>query len=189
MLAIVTWTSLTAGSAAAAVSKLLSCWLVSAVVVPGGSVTPPTSWSVFPKSKKFLATRGEATVPTARAKSNSVVRTTTALVTREESAHPRMGSYTRCDQSRRPSAGAERRSKKKLTSTGIRVSATSSDASKEIVTVIEKGTKNLLMIPPTSAIGKKTATVVSVLDITALETSLAPFSAANRGGSPFWRWR
>jgi hypothetical protein len=78
-----------------------------------------------------------------------------------------------------------RRSKKKLTRTGISVSATSREASKEIVTVIEKGTKNLLMMPPTRAMGRKTATVVSVLEITAFETSLAPFNAASRGGSPF----
>ena len=45
------------------------------------------------------------------------------------------------------------------------------------------------MIPPTRAIGKKTATVVSVLEMTAFETSLAPFSAASRGGSPFCKWR
>jgi len=71
----------------------------------------------------------------------------------------------------------------------MRVSATRRDAIKEMVTVMEKGTKNLLMMPPTRAIGKNTATVVKVLEITAFETSLAPFNAASRGGSPFCRCR
>ncbi len=58
-----------------------------------------------------------------------------------------------------------------------------------MVTVTEKGTKNLLMIPPTTAIGRNTATVVKVLETTALDTSDAPLRAASLGDSPICRCR
>ncbi len=77
----------------------------------------------------------------------------------------------------------------KLTSTGISVSATKSDANREMVTVTENGRKKRLMIPPTTPMGRNTATLVRVLEITAEETSVAPCRAASLGLSPCCRWR
>jgi hypothetical protein len=58
-----------------------------------------------------------------------------------------------------------------------------------MVTVTEKGRKNLLITPPSVPIGKKTATVVKVLDTTGAQTSVVPLRAASVGLSPRCRCR
>jgi hypothetical protein len=64
------------------------------------------------------------------------------------------------------------------------VSATSSDASSATVMVIANGPKTCPMKPPMNAIGRNTATVVSVEETTAPVTSRTPVSTASRFGSP-----
>ncbi len=74
-------------------------------------------------------------------------------------------------------------------STGITVSATSSDASSATVTVIANGANNWPIMPPTNAIGRNTATVVSVDAVTAPLTSRTAVRTAWRFSSPYARCR
>ena len=52
---------------------------------------------------------------------------------------------------------------------------------REGATVSESGTKNLEIIPPTRARGRKTAIVVSVDEVMALATSVVPLRADSSG--------
>ena len=74
-------------------------------------------------------------------------------------------------------------------STGTTVSATSREASSATVTVIAKDAKICPTMPPTSAIGVNTATVVSVDAVTAPATSRTPAMIACSLASPYPRCR
>ena len=78
---------------------------------------------------------------------------------------------------------------KKYASTGMTVSATSSDASSAKVTVSAKGRKNWLTMPPTKPSGRNTATVVRVLLVMAAATSRVPDRTASPMASPRARCR
>ena len=69
-------------------------------------------------------------------------------------------------------------------STGTIVSETNSDASRAIVTVMAKGRNSSPVSPPTSAIGKNTATVVIVEAVTAVATSRTAVRMAGSFSSP-----
>jgi hypothetical protein len=74
-------------------------------------------------------------------------------------------------------------------SSGTTVTATTSDASSATTTVNANGRKKLPAMPLRNAIGRKTATVVSVDDATAVVISRAPVYAATIGRSPSDTWR
>lgn len=61
------------------------------------------------------------------------------------------------------------------------VTATIKDAASAKATVRESGKKNLLMMPPTSPSGRKTAAVERVEEVMALATSVVPLNAAASG--------
>ena len=63
-----------------------------------------------------------------------------------------------------------------------------SEASRAKVTVRLKGRKNWVTSPPTRPMGRKTATVVMVEEVMALETSLVPSMTAVPIGSRSCRW-
>lgn len=69
-------------------------------------------------------------------------------------------------------------------STGTTVRETSSEASRAAVTVSEKEPKSSPIMPPTRPIGRKTATVVSVEEVTAPATSLTAVMMAASRSSP-----
>ncbi len=69
-------------------------------------------------------------------------------------------------------------------STGTIVSATSSEESIAIVTVNANGANSSPTMPPTSAIGRNTATVVSVDDVIAPATSRTAVRMACTFSSP-----
>ena len=76
-----------------------------------------------------------------------------------------------------------------VTATGTTVSDTSRLATSAKVTVRAKGRKNSEAMPCTKPRGRNTATVVSVLAVTADDTSRCHSSAAVMTSSPSWRWR
>ncbi len=69
-------------------------------------------------------------------------------------------------------------------STGTTVSDTSRDASSAAVTVRLNAPNSSPTMPPTRPIGRKTATVVSVADVTAPATSRTAFMIASWRSSP-----
>ncbi len=69
-------------------------------------------------------------------------------------------------------------------STGTTVRETISEASRAAATVRENGPKNSPTMPPTKAIGRKTATVVRVEEVTAPATSLTAAMMADSRSSP-----
>jgi len=69
------------------------------------------------------------------------------------------------------------------------VSDTSREASSATVTVIANGANSSPTMPPTTAIGANTATVVRVEAVTAPLTSRTAVRIAVREGSPYSRWR
>ena len=58
------------------------------------------------------------------------------------------------------------------------------DANMESTTPSASGVNRYLLTPERAATGRKTIEVVTVAASTARETSVPPFSAAMRGGSP-----
>ncbi len=120
----------------------------------------------------------------------------TRLVIRRRVAKRRTGTYRRwsllaasfSSAMRRASAassgvplGARRNQKER---TGTTVSDTSSEASSAAVTVSENEPKSWPTMPPTRPIGRNTATVVSVAEVTAPATSLTAVMIAVRRSSP-----
>ena len=69
-------------------------------------------------------------------------------------------------------------------STGTIVSATNSEETIAIVTVSANGANSSPTNPPTNAMGRNTATVVRVDEVTAPATSRTPARMASRFGSP-----
>ena len=81
------------------------------------------------------------------------------------------------------------RSTKNQASTGMTVSATSSEASSANVTARPKGRKNWLTMPPTKPMGRNTATVVIVLLVMAFDDLRVPVRTESRTESPRPRCR
>jgi hypothetical protein len=133
--------------------------------------------------------------PTVPPKITSASRTT---VSRRRVAKRITGRYPRCRMPRRSLSTAACRAssasvasegvfgglRNQYASTGTTVSDTSSEASNATVTVIAKGENSSPTNPPTNAIGRNTATVVSVDDVTAPATSRTPSSTARCFSSP-----
>ncbi len=84
----------------------------------------------------------------------------------------------------------ERSGRNQYASTGTIVRATSSEASRASELVMANGRNSSPTWPPTSASGRKTATVVRVEAVIAVATSRTPVSTASdrRCPSPRWRW-
>jgi len=72
---------------------------------------------------------------------------------------------------------------------GIRVTATTREASRLRVTVMAMSPKSAPAIPSTKMMGRKTATVVRVEAATAPPTSVVPVMAAAVRPRPSWRFR
>ncbi len=72
---------------------------------------------------------------------------------------------------------------------GMMVTAMKREASNEMHTVSESGRASLPAILSERLMGRKTATVVSVLAVMARPTSEAPITAASCRGDPSSRWR
>ena len=188
-----TWYVCTAGSAASARSTAVAAFSLASTLVPGGifcvmfSVVPPEL------SRKFVFSR-EAN-PTVPPKISNASRTTTS---RLRVANRITGRYARCSTLRRSFSTAACRARSASSAfavagggfrnqyarTGTTVSATSSDASSATVTVMANGENSSPTSPPTNAIGRNTATVVSVDDVTAPATSRTPSSTARSRASP-----
>ena len=105
------------------------------------------------------------------------------------------GVYARCSQPRCSFSSASRRVvsvstmffgcfRNQYDSTGTIVSETSSDESIAIVTVSANGANSSPTRPPTSAIGRNTATVVRVEEVIAPATSRTPARIACCFASP-----
>ena len=186
---LATWTltMVTSGSALACSSNAFSRVLVCSAEVPTGSVTRLDSMVEPPKSKRLTGSLVAAN--TATASIAAVATSTPDLRIQPPSAHPSTGRYARTRSVGRSCPRRTRQPRKRLTSTGTMVRATISEARSATVTVTEKARKSSVMKPPTRAMGRKTATVVRVLETIAIETSEAPFRAASRGASPAWRCR
>ncbi len=127
-------------------------------------------------------------------------RTTTAmtrLVTRRRVAKRRTGTYRRwsglplslASAARRSSSGSvpsgisgARRNQYERTGTTVR--ETRRDARRATVTVMEKDPNRAPTMPPTTPMGRKTATVVRVEEVIAPETSRTALRIAARRSSP-----
>lgn len=69
------------------------------------------------------------------------------------------------------------------------VSETTSEARRATVTATENGVKISPVMPPTNAMGRKTATVVSVEEVTAPATSRTAVVITANFSPPYPRWR
>ncbi len=170
-----TWRA--AASLAARLAPGGSCWLTVRVFCP---VSP----------RKFVGTSGtSATVPTRITAAAPIVRQGWARVARSTGRYPRWSrprpsfssaaarTCSRSTCSRGPRSNHDAR-------TGTIVSETTREASSAMVTVSANGRNSSPTWPPTSAMGRKTATVVRVEAVTAPATSRTAVRIAGSLSSP-----
>jgi len=141
--------------------------------------------------KSVLSCGASASVPA------NTATASTRVISRCRSDQPNTGRYALCSQVSFSSAPSACSFASCLVvgrmnhdaSTGTTVRDTNRDASSEIVTVIAKGRKISPACPPTSPIGRNTATVVRVELVTAPATSLTALMIESRPHSPSPWWR
>src|SRR6266545_4313581 len=189
-----TWYDLTPSVLPSTNSTLRAASSVVARSVPTGSFRLTWVVSCPEESRKLVFRFGTSMI--VPAKIRIPITTVTNL---NRVANRSTGTYARCNGLRSSRCSARRwisacpspfgGRRNQYASTGITVSETKSDASSATVTVTPKDENSCPTSPDTNAIGRNTATVVSVEDVTAPATSRTPLMTASRFGSPYPRWR